>query len=116
MTVQQLKNQEISELIATANLSDLSKQCLSIIPESTLKDNEITLFINAGILDLDRQGIDVANHIEDALIQGAIVMYVKANFGMVDLNEKKISLERYNSICTNLSLSAEYKKGDGINV
>lgn len=117
MTVQQLKNQKISELIATANLSDLTKECLSIIPTSTLKDNEIMLFINAGILDLERQGIDVANNIEDGLVKGAIVMFVKANFGMVDLNEKKLAHDTYISLCMNLSLSEEYKKkGDGKNV
>ena len=39
------------ELLKTA------KQCLSIVETATLKDEEIKMLINAGIADLNRQGI-----------------------------------------------------------
>ena len=36
-----------------------AKQFLSIVEDSTLKDAEIKTLINAGILELQRSGIDV---------------------------------------------------------
>ena len=89
-------------------MNTLVKQCLSIVPTSTYKDIEIEMLINAGVSDLIRQGIDVENNINDGLVQGAIVMYVKANFGMVDINEKKLAQDRYIQAITNLSLSQQY--------
>ena len=38
-------------------LLKLSKQCLSIVETATLKDEEIKMWIQAGIADLQRQGI-----------------------------------------------------------
>ena len=92
---------EKTELIA------LCKQALSIIATATLKDKEIEMWIEAGIEDLKRQGIkpDVAN----ALVKSSIVMYVKSNFGNVDLKEKELSQKTYNLLCSNLGLSSEYK-------
>lgn len=110
MTWEEVKNLQISNIIAsgTSEMNTLVKQCLSIVETSTLKDNEIEMLINAGASDLERQGIDVLNNISDGLVQGAIVMYVKANFGMVDINEKKLAQERYIQTITNLSLSQKY--------
>lgn len=108
---------EILDLIAKVDFSSLAKECLSIVSTSTLKNNEIQMFIGAGILDMERQGIDVVNNIENFLVKGAIIMYVKSNFGMVDINEKKLAQDTYNLLCGNLSLSEEYKKkGDDENV
>lgn len=109
MTYNEVKNLKVSEIIVNTNLKKLTKQCLSIIDTSTLKDEEIMLFINAGVLDMKRQGIDSENNIEDDLIQAGIVMYVKANFGMCDVKEKELAQERYIQICNNLSLSSDYK-------
>ena len=110
MTWEEVKNLQISNIIAgsPSELNDLVKQSLSIVGSSTLKDDEIQMLINAGASDLIRQGIDVQNNINDGLIQGAIVMYVKANFGMVDINEKKQAWDRYIQTITNLSLSQQY--------
>lgn len=109
MTCEEVKNLKISEVLINTNLKKLTKQCLSIVDTSTLKDDEIILFINAGVLDMKRQDIDSENQIEDDLIQAAIVMYVKANFGMCDVKEKELAQERYIQICNNLSLSSDYK-------
>lgn len=109
MTFEELKDLQISNIIShTSEMQGLVKQCLSITPTSNLKDDEIIMWIDGGISDMLRQGIDVASNISDGLIQGTIVMYVKANFGFIDENEKKIAQERYIQSITNLSLSQKY--------
>lgn len=99
----------------TANLSKLkkiAKQCLSIVETATLKDEEIVMWINAAISDLIRQDIDVENNLSDGLIQSAIVMFVKSNFGNTDIKEKELAQKSYNLLCQNLSLSKDYKVVD----
>lgn len=87
-----------------------TKQCLSIIETATLKDNELKMLINAGIADLERQGI-VVNTTND-LVKSAIVMFVKSKFGNVDIREKELAQETYSLLCNNLSLSSDYKESD----
>lgn len=91
-----------------SELLNLCKQCLSIVNTSTYKDEEIKLLIKMAMSDLQRQGINVI--LNDSLIQGAIAMYVKSNFGMVDIKEKELAQKTYNLLCTNLSLSHDYKE------
>ena len=93
-------------------LLELVKQCLSIVETSTLKNDEIKMWIQAGIADLVRQGINASEKSEDSLIKSAIVMYVKANFGNVDIKEKELAQRTYSLLCANLSLSEEYKVVD----
>lgn len=109
MTYQEIKDLKMCDVVIKTDLKKLAKECLSIIDTSTLKDNEILLFINAGATDMKRLGIDVDKKIEDQLIQAAIVMFVKANFGIVDIKEKQRAQETYIQICNNLSLSDDYK-------
>lgn len=91
-------------------LISLCKEALSITSTSTIKDNEIELWIQAAIEDLSRAGVTAATVSTDNwLIKGAIVMYVKANFGMCSLEEKKLAANTYSLLCNNLSLS--YKGG-----
>ena len=116
MTYEEIANLQISNIIAnTSEFKKLVKQCLSIVETATLKDDELVMWINAGISDLIRQGIDVEKNIKDGLIQGAIVMYVKSNFGMVDIKEKELAKQTYNNLCNNLSLSSKYKLEDVTN-
>ena len=91
------------------NLLKIAKQCLSIVETATLKDEEIKMWINAGIADLKRQGITASEDTKDSLIQSAIVMYVKANFGNVDIKEKELAQRTYSLLCANLGLSEDYK-------
>lgn len=93
-------------------LLKLVKQCLSIIETATLKDEEIKMLIQAGIADLKRQGITASEETEDSLIKSAIVMFVKANFGNVDIKEKELAQRTYSLLCTNLGLSDDYKESD----
>ena len=93
-----------------SELLKLCKQCLSIVETSTYKDDEIRLLIKMAMSDLKRQGMDV--NVNDSLIQGTIAMFVKANFGMVDIKEKELAQRTYNLLCNNLSLSLEYKEAE----
>ena len=93
-------------------LKKLAKQCTSVVSTSTIKDEEYELWINAGISDLLRQGIDVSNKLDDSLVQGAIIMFVKATFGNVDIKEKELAQKTYSLLCNNLSLSSDYKVVD----
>lgn len=91
-------------------LLKLAKQSLSIIESATAKDEEIKMWINAGIADLERQGIDTEK--DNSLIDSAIVMFVKSNFGNVDIKEKELAQRTYNLLCANLGLSTDYKVAD----
>ena len=68
------------------------------------------MWINAGIADLKRQDIDTEK--DDSLIDSAIVMFVKSNFGNVDIKEKELAQRTYNLLCANLGLSTDYKVAD----
>lgn len=93
-------------------LMKLTKQSLSIVETATLKDKEIEMLIQAGIADLNRQGIFASVNTKDSLIKSAVVMFVKANFGNVDIKEKELAQRTYGLLCANLSLSEEYKESD----
>jgi len=90
------------------NLLATAKQTLSIVSTSTAKDSEIEMLINAGIADMKRQGIIVDNN-SNELVVATIMMFVKGHFGNVELKEKELAQNTYKLLCTNLSLSEEYK-------
>lgn len=109
MTFQEIKDLQISNIIShTSEMSALVKQCMSIVATATAKDDEIVMWIDAAVSDMVRQNIDVAGNITDGLIQGAIVMFVKGNFGFVEAKEKELAQKTYIQLCTNLSLSRKY--------
>lgn len=91
-------------------LMDLAKQSLSIVSSSTIKDDEIRMWLNAGKEDLKRQGIN--SELNNPLVKSAIIMFVKANFGNVDIKEKELSQRTYNLLCHSLGLSNDYKVVD----
>lgn len=91
-----------------SELMKLSKQALSIVETATLKDDEIKMWIQAGIRDLKRQGIKASEETEDSLIKSAIVMFVKANFGNVDIKEKELAQKTYSLLCTNIGASQDF--------
>lgn len=93
-------------------LLKLAKQSLSIVNTSTLKDDEIKMWIQAGIADLERQGIKVDKNSNNNLITSTIIMFVKANFGNVDIKEKELAQKTYSLLCANLGLSEAYKVVD----
>ena len=93
-------------------LLQLAKQCLGIMETATLKDKEIKLLIKSGIEDLKRQSIKASVDTENDLIKFSIIMFVKANFGNVDIKEKELTQRTYSLLCNNLSLSSEFKVVD----
>ena len=95
------------------NLLKIVKQSLSIVETATSKDEEIKMLIKSGIEDLVRQGINASEDTKESLIQSAIVMFVKGNFGNVDIKEKELAQKTYSLLCNNLSLSEKYKVVDG---
>ena len=94
------------------SLLKTAKQCLSIVETATLKDEEIKMLINAGIEDLKRQGINASVDTKNDLVKSSIIMFVKSNFGNVDIKEKELAQRTYSLLCNNLSLSSEYKESD----
>ena len=94
------------------DLLKTAKQCLSIVETAKMKDKEITMLINAGIADLNRQGIVADEDTENDLVKSAIIMFVKANFGNVDIKEKELAQKTYSLLCSNLGLRSEYKESD----
>lgn len=89
-----------------------TKQCLSIVETATLKDAEIKMLINAGIEDLKRQGINASINTTNDLVKSSIIMFVKANFGNVDIKEKELAQKTYSLLCNNLGLSSDFKESD----
>ena len=110
MTYNELKNVDITQLIAQTDLLKLAKECLSIVDSSTLKDKEITMLIESAIEDLQRLEIDVKGHIQDNLVKNTIIIYVKAHFGDGDINKRIEYLKRYKSNLRELQFSEEYRK------
>jgi len=91
-------------------LLSLAKEILSITPTSTVKDNEIKLLIGSAKKDMERLNIDVTNNIEDDLIIGAIMMYVKAYFGNTNTKEKELCQKSYSLFVSNIASTHEYLK------
>jgi hypothetical protein len=88
----------------------LVKQALSIAESSNLKDEEIKMLIEAGIEDLNR--LKIKKDLNSKLYCNAIILYVKANFGNVEIKEKERSEKAYDKICAKLSLSKERIEGN----
>ena len=89
-------------------LLSLAKEVLGIAQTSTAKDSSILMILNAAISDITRAGIkvDTSNH----LIRNAMMLYLKANFGISSPDDKAKYMETYQLHLTNLSLSSEYRK------
>lgn len=94
------------------SLLKTAKQCLSIVETATLKDEEIKMLINAGIEDLKSQGIKASIDTKSELIKSSIIMFVKANFGNVDIKEKELAQRTYSLLCANLGLRSDFKESD----
>lgn len=110
MTYGQVKDLDISELIAKTDWLSLAKQCLSIVETSKLKDKEIVMLIESAVKDLQRVNIDVENNTDDSLIKNTVMIYVKAHFGDTDITKRTEYLKRYKMNLRELQFSEEYQK------
>lgn len=88
----------------------LVKQSLAIVSTATARDTELTALINAALEDMKRQGIDPYNGTNQDLINATIIMFVKANFGMIDEKQKEYAQKSYVLLCQNLGLSRDFKE------
>ena len=86
----------------------LVKQTLGIVASATERDNELELLITACVDDMTRAGVDVDT--TNALVQRAILTYVKANFGISNPTDKEKFLASYQLCLAELSLSEGYKE------
>lgn len=89
-------------------LKSLAKQTLGIVETATAKDGELTMLIQASINDLMRGGVNVDT--DNALVQRAILTYVKANFGISNPTDKEKFMQSYQLCLAELSLSEGYKE------
>lgn len=94
--------------MAEPTILDLVKQSLAIVSSATARDTELNALISAAQQDMERQGININATSED-LINAAIIMFVKANFGMIDDRQKEYARRTYFLLCQNLGLSEEFK-------
>lgn len=65
---------------------------------------------------MQRQGIEVdgTNYQNNDLINSTLIMFVKANFGMIDEKQKEYARKSYILLCQNLGLSEGYKENENV--
>lgn len=105
-----IRKEQINNIVNNMNLIRLAKECLGIIESSTMKDKEISMLIESATIDLERVDIDVKNNINDSLIKNTIMMYVKGHFGDTEINKKREYIKRYKDNMRALKESEEYRK------
>ena len=84
----------------------LEKVKLALRIKATSLDSEITDLIEACKIDLSISGIKVIND-TDPLIQRAIIVYCKANFGLDNKESEKYQLS-YDMLKQSLALCSDY--------
>jgi hypothetical protein len=84
----------------------LGKVKLALRIKSSVMDTEISDLIEACKLDLSISGIKVINEL-DPLIQRAIIVYCKANFGLDNKDSDKYQ-KSYDLLKQSLALCSDY--------
>lgn len=93
-------------------LLNLAKETLGIVSTATAKDASLKMLINSCVTDLKRAGIKVDAEKTDDLIKNTIMIYVKANFGISNPDDKAKYMEAYQLHIAKLSLSGDYKEAE----
>lgn len=93
-------------------LLSLAKETLGIVSSATAKDGSLRMLISSAIYDMKRSGIKVELSNVNDLEKNTIMLYVKANFGISNSNDKAKYMEAYHLHLTNLSLSENYKEAE----
>lgn len=91
-------------------LLSLAKETVGIVSTATAKDASLRMIISSSIADIKRAGIKVDVSKVDDLIKNTIMLYVKANFGISNPDDKAKYMEAYQLHLTQLSLSSNYKE------
>ena len=87
----------------------LNKVKIALRVDSDVFDDEIILLIEAAKLDLEESGIKP--DLTDSLVNTAILMFVKSNFGYDNLDSGK-QLRAYEAIKRKLALASRWDKWD----
>ena len=83
----------------------LDKTKIALRVDNDAFDEEIAMLIDAAKSDLQESGIDLS--VEDGLIDTAILMFVKSNFGYDNLDSGK-QLRAYEAIKRKLALGSKW--------
>lgn len=93
----------------------LDKVKLALRVSNTVFDDEINDLIDAAKIDLDLGGVSNEALLEaDALIQRAIIIYAKGNFGMANPDSEKYG-EAFENVRMKLALSGKHNVLDWSN-
>ena len=87
------------------NLFDRVKKALRISPSNTAFDEDIQGLIEASLIDMQIAGKAMVGM--DALVEQAIIMYARANFGLYDADTERFA-RAYEALKTNITLSGRY--------
>ena len=93
-------------------LLSLAKETLGIVSTATAKDTSLKMLISSCIADLKRAGIKLNEAKPDDLIKSTIMIYVKANFGISNPDDKAKYMDAYQLHIAKLSLSGDYKEAE----
>lgn len=77
--------------------------------KSSTFDDEIEALIQAALLDLKGSGVTNLDT-TDPLIQRAVILYARANFGMGDPADRKEYERSYDKLKLHLSVSKDYNE------
>lgn len=86
----------------------LVKMSCNVSENSTAKDEEFKMLIGAAEEDMSRLGIKVDH--SKKKVKHAICLYAKGHWGFTKIEEQKKSLESYDSLVKEMSLSGEYRE------
>lgn len=87
------------------SIFDRVKKALRISAGNTAFDDDIQGLIEAAMIDLQIAG--KSNIGSDALIEQAVIMYARANFGLYDADSERFA-RSYDALKNNITLSGRY--------
>ena len=93
-------------------LLSLAKETLGIVSSATAKDASLRMLINSAVADINRAGIKIDISETDDLLKNTVMLYVKANFGNSNPDDKAKCMEAYQLHIAKLSLSEDYKEAE----
>ena len=108
MTYEQVKNLKINEVVKQTEYLSLAKEWCGIVEDATEVDKTLSMLIGSALEDLARVDIDVVGHINDDLMKTTVMLYVKGQYGDIDINKKNEYMKRYTQNLRAMQRSVEY--------
>lgn len=88
------------------NIFDRVKKSLRISASNTAFDDDVQGLIEAAMIDLGIAGMETIG--TDALIEQAIIMYARANFGLYDADTARFE-RSYVTLKNNIAMAGRYR-------